>query len=116
MDLDDAPAAPPNHFQELSAMYAAIGDPVRIQILTMLAEAETGEICACNFVIPLAKSQPTISHHLRILAAVGLVVTTRKGRWIWYSIEKTRMEEAVAFLEALTHQSQMRKSSLATRP
>ena len=66
--------------------FAALADPVRLQILSMIATAPTGEVCACDFVGPIDRSQPTVSHHLKVLATAGIVTTERRGRWIWYRL------------------------------
>lgn len=76
---------------ELAHGFAALGDPVRLRVLSMLAFADRGEVCVCNFVEPLAKSQPTISHHLRILGEAGLVHGERRGKWVWYSLNRDRL-------------------------
>ncbi len=57
----------------------------------MLADAEDGEVCVCDFVDPLGKSQPTISHHLKILSEAGLVQGEKRGRWVWYSLNRDRL-------------------------
>src|SRR5580658_9106405 len=61
---------------------AALGDPVRLRLLSIVASE--GEVCSCNLEGPLGKSQPTISHHTRVLADVGLIVGERRGRWTWW--------------------------------
>jgi ArsR family transcriptional regulator len=58
----------------------------------MLAASESGEVCVCDFVVPLGKSQPTISHHLKILSEAGLVNGDRRGRWVWYSLDRVRLD------------------------
>jgi ArsR family transcriptional regulator len=78
----------------------AVSDPVRLQMLSILAGAENGEVCACDFVGPIGKSQPTVSHHLKVLAEAGLVVTERRGRWIWYRLAPGRVEGLVSALTA----------------
>jgi ArsR family transcriptional regulator, arsenate/arsenite/antimonite-responsive transcriptional repressor len=69
---------------ELSMLFAALGDPVRLRLLSIVASE--GEVCSCNLEVPLGKSQPTISHHTRILADAGLLVGERRGRWTWWRI------------------------------
>jgi ArsR family transcriptional regulator, arsenate/arsenite/antimonite-responsive transcriptional repressor len=69
---------------------AALGDPVRLRLLSIVA-AE-GEVCSCNLEGPLGKSQPTISHHTRILAEAGLIVGERRGKWTWWQIVPERLE------------------------
>jgi ArsR family transcriptional regulator, arsenate/arsenite/antimonite-responsive transcriptional repressor len=75
----------------LAKGFAALGDPVRIRVLSMLAAAPSGEVCVCEFVEPLSKSQPTISHHLKVLSDAGLVIGDRRGKWVWYSLVPERL-------------------------
>ena len=77
----------------LAAGFNALGDPVRLQILSMLAAASSGEICVCNFIEPLGKTQGTISHHLKILSQAGLVHGDRRGKWVWYSLDRQRLKD-----------------------
>jgi len=58
---------------ELASGFSALADPVRLRVLSILAASPEGEVCVCDFVGPVAKSQPTVSHHLRILSEAGLV-------------------------------------------
>lgn len=92
--LDDAGAA------ELSKGFTAIADPVRLRLLSILAAAPGGEVCVCDFVEPLGKSQPTISHHLKILSEAGLVSGDRRGKWVWYSLNRQRLGELRAAIDA----------------
>jgi ArsR family transcriptional regulator len=75
----------------LAKGYAALGDPVRLRLFSMLAAAD-GEVCACAFVDALHRSQPTVSHHLKVLADAGLVIGEKRGRWIWYSVVSDRLD------------------------
>ncbi len=77
--------------QQMAQGFSALGDPVRLQILSMLAAEPDGEICVCNFVEPLGKSQGTVSHHLRILSKAGLVHGDRRGKWVWYALNRDRL-------------------------
>lgn len=70
----------------LAARLAAVADPVRLQVLSIIANAPAGEVCACDFVEPLGKSQPTVSHHLKVLTSAGLLEGDKRGRWIWYRL------------------------------
>jgi len=72
--------------------FAAIADPVRLRLLSLLAAADAGEVCACDFVEPLGRSQPTVSHHLKVLTEAGLIEGDKRGRWVWYSIVPERLE------------------------
>ena len=81
--LDDQQAA------ELAQAFAALGDPVRLKAFNLIATA--GEVCSCDLVDPLGKSQPTVSHHTKALADAGLIVGERRGRWMWWSIVPARL-------------------------
>jgi ArsR family transcriptional regulator len=76
---------------ELAGGFSALGDPVRLRLLSMLAAAPEGEICVCEFIEPIGKSQGTISHHLKILGDAGLVHGQRRGKWVWYSLDRARL-------------------------
>jgi ArsR family transcriptional regulator len=84
---------------EMARGFAALGDPARLQILSMLAAAPAGEVCVCEFVEPLGKSQPTVSHHLKVLGHAGLVVGDRRGKWVWYSLVPERLAALQAALQ-----------------
>jgi len=69
----------------LAQAFAALGDPVRLRLMSLLMTADAGEVCACDLVEPVGKSQPTVSHHLKVLRDAGLVTGTRRGTNIWYA-------------------------------
>ena len=75
---------------ELAGVLAALADPVRLQILSLVA-AE-GEVCSCDLEAPLDRSQPTISHHTRVLADAGLIEGERRGRWTYWRVVPGRLE------------------------
>jgi len=79
--------------------YTALADPVRLRVLSILAASPDGEVCVCEFVGPLGKSQPTISHHVKILSEAGLVSGDRRGKWVWYSLNRERLAELRAALQ-----------------
>lgn len=79
--------------------FSALGDPVRLRVLSMLAAAPSGEICVCDFVGPLGKTQGTISHHLKTLSEAGLVHGERRGKWVWYSLDHDRLAALKAAIE-----------------
>ncbi len=76
---------------EMARVFAALADPARLRIVSILADAPAGEVCVCDFVEPLGKSQPTVSHHLAVLVQAGLVEGERRGRWVWYSLKPERL-------------------------
>jgi ArsR family transcriptional regulator len=77
----------------LAAGFNALADPVRLRLLSMLGAAPNGEICVCEFIQPIGRSQGTISHHLKILGDAGLVHGDRRGKWVWYSLDRARLAE-----------------------
>jgi ArsR family transcriptional regulator len=70
--------------EELALAFSVLADPARLRLLSLVASAEAGEACVCELVEPLGRSQPTVSHHLKILANAGLIVGDKRGRWVWY--------------------------------
>ena len=85
--------------EDLARGFHALGDPVRLKVLSMLAAASNGEICVCEFIEPLGKSQGTVSHHLRILADAELVRAERRGKWVWYSLDRQQLARLRRTLE-----------------
>jgi ArsR family transcriptional regulator len=75
---------------ELAGVFGALSDPVRLRLLSIVA-AE-GEVCSCNLEGPLGKSQPTISHHTRVLADAGLIEGEKRGRWMWWHLVPEQVE------------------------
>ncbi len=73
----------------LAHVLAALADPVRLQLFSIVAAQ--GEVCSCDLEAPLGKSQPTISHHTKLLAEAGLIAGEKRGRWVWWRIEPTRL-------------------------
>jgi ArsR family transcriptional regulator len=68
----------------LAPAFKALGDPVRLRLLSMIASAPAGEICVCDLTPDFDLSGPTISHHLRTLREAGLVLADRRGTWVYY--------------------------------
>ena len=85
---------------ELARGFNALADPTRLRVLSILAAAPDNEVCVCDFVEPLGKSQPTVSHHLKVLGEAGLVTGARRGKWVWYSLNRDRLAELRATIDA----------------
>lgn len=85
-------AAPlsPAEAEDAARVLAALADPVRLQLLSIVASE--GEVCSCNLEQPLGKSQPTVSHHTRILSEAGLLVGERRGKWTWWKVAPGGLE------------------------
>ena len=73
----------------LARGFAALADPVRLRLLSMIAAA--GEVCACELLEPLGKSQPTVSHHTKALAEAGLIEGEKRGRWVYWRVIPQRL-------------------------
>jgi ArsR family transcriptional regulator len=73
----------------LAAVFAALSDPVRLRLLSIVAS--DGEVCSCHLEEPLGKSQPTISHHTKVLAEAGLITGEKRGRWMWWRVVPEQM-------------------------
>ena len=82
----------------LARQFAALADPVRLRILSVLATAPGGAICACDLVEPIGKSQPTVSHHLKVLRDAGIVGSERRGLWAYYYVLPDALKELSAWL------------------
>lgn len=76
---------------ELAAAFKVLAEPVRLQLLSLIANASIGEICACDLVAPTGRSQPTVSHHLSILTDAGLVTREQRGKWVYFRVDPSRI-------------------------
>lgn len=74
---------------ELARVMAALADPVRLRLLSLVASSP--EVCSCELEGPLAKSQPTVSHHTKILAEAGITSGEKRGRWTWWHVNPDRL-------------------------
>jgi ArsR family transcriptional regulator, arsenate/arsenite/antimonite-responsive transcriptional repressor len=86
--------------KELALGFTALADPVRLQLLSILATAPDGEVCICDFVEPVGKSQPTVSHHMKILSDAGLVHGERRSKWVYYSLDRGRLASLRAAIDS----------------
>jgi ArsR family transcriptional regulator, arsenate/arsenite/antimonite-responsive transcriptional repressor len=83
---------------ELSRVFKAMGDPVRLRLLSLIASHEGGEACVCELTGVFELTGPTISHHLKVLREAGLIVGERRGTWIYYRIQPEALRRASAVL------------------
>ncbi len=72
--------------EALARMCKALGDPTRVRLVSMIAAAAGGEACICEMTGPVGLSQPTVSHHVRLLVDAGLVTREQRGRWAYYRV------------------------------
>lgn len=82
--------------ESLSMGFAALADPVRLRLLSLIA-ANT-EVCSCDLQAPLGRSQPTVSHHTKALADAGLIRGEKRGRWVYWSVVNERVAALAAAL------------------
>jgi ArsR family transcriptional regulator len=82
----------------LAGAFRALGDPVRLRLLSLLLTSDGGQVCACDLVDPLHRSQPTVSHHLKVLRDAGLVTARRRGANIWYAVRHDQLDALCGLL------------------
>lgn len=88
--------------EQLAGVLKAVADPARLRLLSMIAAHEGGEACVCDLTEPLALSQPTVSHHLKVLLAAGLVTRDKRGVWAYYRLVDDALTGLAALLTAGT--------------
>jgi len=76
--VDDATA------QQLAKVFKALGDPNRVKLLSLITASASGEMCVCDLTKPVGLSQPTVSHHMKLLVEAGLVTREQRGKWAYY--------------------------------
>ena len=81
---------------DLAQTFAALADPVRLRLFSLIAAA--GEACSCDLIDAVRKSQPTISHHTKVLADAGLITGRKEGRWVMWSVVPAQVERLRAAL------------------
>ncbi len=106
--LDQVACSPPLTSAPLTAVEAAplalrfkaLGDPARLRLLSLIAAHESGRACVCDLTEPLGLSQPTVSHHLKVLREAGLVTSERRGTWVHYSLLPGTLQDLSGVLAA----------------
>lgn len=83
--------------ESLALTMKALADPARLRLLSIVAASENSEACVCDLIEPIGLSQPTVSHHLKVLREAGVVTSERHGSWVWYRLAP----EAVGRLSAI---------------
>lgn len=86
--------------QDLAVSFKALGDPNRLRLMSLLAE--NGEMCVCDFPEVLGVSQPTVSHHLKVLTDAGLLTRSKRGRWVFFSVAEPAVTDLVNALQSAT--------------
>ena len=88
--------------EELAKTLKALADPVRLRLLSFLAAQPAGEACVCHVIEPTGLSQPTVSHHLKLLHTAGLLERDKRGAWVYYRVVPERLEAVRAALVTRT--------------
>ncbi|MFI1603138.1 transcriptional regulator [Streptomyces griseofuscus] len=83
---------------ELAKVFKALGDPVRLRLLSMIASRAGGEVCVCDLTPAFDLSQPTVSHHLKLLREAGLIDCERRGTWVYYWLVQEMTDRLAAIL------------------
>jgi len=77
--------------EELASGFKLLADPVRLRILSLIANAPEATMCGCDLPTILDRSQPTVSHHLSLLTEAGLLTREQRGKWAWFSVDRARV-------------------------
>ena len=83
----------------LARMFKALGDPTRVRLLSMIAAGPEGEACICDMIDAVGLSQPTVSHHMRLLVEAGLAVREQRGKWAYFRIAPDALHALSAALQ-----------------
>ena len=86
-------------YKQYAHFFKALSDPNRLMIVDMLS---CGELCACVILEKFRITQPTLSHHMKILCDCGLVCGRKEGKWVYYSLDDDAVADALAFLNEVT--------------
>jgi len=84
--------------EALAQLLKAVADPARLQLLALIKSSPGAEPCVCDLTEPLGLSQPTVSHHLKVLTDAGILLRERRGIWSWFSIVPERLAELAAVI------------------
>lgn len=82
--------------ERLAAVLKALGEPTRLRLVSLIAGHEGGEACVCELTAPVELSQPTVSHHLKILVEAGLLERTQRGKWAYYRLVPATLDALAA--------------------
>ncbi|MBB2987217.1 ArsR/SmtB family transcription factor [Terracoccus luteus] len=88
--------------ERLARSFKALGDPTRVRLLSLIAAADGGEACICDMTEVVGLSQPTVSHHMRLLTEAGLVTREQRGRWAYYAVVPGALDGLSASLVSAT--------------
>lgn len=78
--------------ERLAHIFKALGDPTRVRLLSLIAAADSGEACICDLTDPVGLSQPTVSHHMKLLVDAGLITREQRGKWAYYAVVRESLD------------------------
>jgi ArsR family transcriptional regulator, arsenate/arsenite/antimonite-responsive transcriptional repressor len=84
----------------LAQAFKALGDPVRLRLVSLIGAHQGGEVCVCDLTTAFNLAQPTISHHLKVLREAGIITSERRGTWVYYRLVPAALEHMAALLTA----------------
>ena len=84
----------------LARVFKALGDPVRLRLVSLIGAHQGGEVCVCDLTTAFDLTQPTISHHLKVLREAGIITSERRGTWVYYRLEPAVLDRMGALLMA----------------
>ena len=82
----------------LAQVFKALGDPVRLRLVSLIGARQGGEICVCDLTAAFDLTQPTISHHLRVLREAGIIDSERRGTWVYYRVVPAALARMASLL------------------
>ena len=85
---------------DLAGLLKALSDPVRLRLLSVVASHAGGEACVCDISAGITVSQPTVSHHLKVLRNAGLLDSERRGSWVYYRVVPEALQQLSTLLDA----------------
>ena len=109
VDASECAIAPLTHLPlsaeaaaELAVKLKALSDPVRLRLMSVVASHANGEACVCDVSAGIELTQPTISHHLKVLRTAGLLEAERRGSWVYYRVVPLALQQLSQLLDANT--------------
>jgi ArsR family transcriptional regulator len=96
-----APALGAEEAKQKALVFKALADPNRLRLLSIIKAASSGATCVCDLTEPLDLSQPTVSHHLKILVEAGLLHREKRGTWAYFSLAPGALDDAAGILAHL---------------
>jgi ArsR family transcriptional regulator, arsenate/arsenite/antimonite-responsive transcriptional repressor len=91
-----------DHAERVSPLLKALADPVRLRLLSLVASHADGEACVCDLTEAFDLSQPTISHHLKVLHQIGLLDRSKRGVWVYYKVRREALADLAALIGGVT--------------